>query len=42
MDRAKLFGIQFRVKNVDEPFDVWIDDIAFVTSERAQASAQER
>ena len=30
IDRSKLFGIQFRVKNVDEPFDIWIDDIAFV------------
>lgn len=30
IDRSKLFGIQFRVKNMDEPFDIWIDDIAFI------------
>jgi hypothetical protein len=30
LDRSKLFGIQFRVNNVDEPFDIWIDDIALV------------
>lgn len=30
VDRSKLFGIEFRVKNVDEPFDIWIDDIAFI------------
>jgi len=30
VDPSKLFGIEFRVKHVDEPFDIWIDDIAFI------------
>lgn len=30
LDASRLFGIQFRAIGVDEPFDIWIDDLAFV------------
>jgi endoglucanase len=30
VDSSRLFGIQFRVVDRDVPFDVWIDDLAFI------------
>jgi endoglucanase len=30
LDAARLFGIQFRVMQRGEPFDIWIDDVAFI------------
>jgi endoglucanase len=30
VDSSRLFGIQFRVTDKGAPFDVWIDDLAFV------------
>lgn len=32
IDSSRLFGIQFRVVDRDAPFDIWIDDLAFIES----------
>ena len=29
-DAARLYGIRFEVSSAGHPFDVWIDDVAFV------------
>jgi hypothetical protein len=30
VDPAQLFGIQWQVSQADSPFDIWLDDVAFV------------
>ncbi len=32
IDSSRLFGIQFRVMDRGAPFDIWIDDVAFIES----------
>ena len=32
VDSSRLFGIQFRITDRGAPFDVWIDDLAFIES----------
>jgi hypothetical protein len=39
IDPSALYGIQFRVQDKGAPFDVWIDDVAFIAPTPAPAAS---
>jgi hypothetical protein len=41
LDTSRLFGVRFEVKNAGRPFDIWIDDLAFVEGTSAASPSSQ-